>query len=183
MKLSGNSIFSCLWKHILYFFQGEGHCLNHSSNVSLPNSLRKKPFYDVATEFPAKWRFRNECRNSILMTHHYPDLGSLWTGSLFGEKNSKEREGKGRGGAFPLPSSPLDQRPVHRLDLGSASDWLKEIPSTNKKHCPYLGSDSSSWSLDFPRSFRELHCTSNNKTLANAWSKYSPNLLSVFLKC
>ena len=26
--------------------------------------------------FPAKWHLRNECRNSILMTRHYPDLGS-----------------------------------------------------------------------------------------------------------
>ena len=39
---------------------------------------------------------------------------SLWTGSLFGEKNSKEREGKGEE-LFPLPNSLLDQRPVHRL--------------------------------------------------------------------
>ena len=31
-------------------------------------------------------------------------------------KNSKEREGKG---LLPLPSSPLDQRPVHRL-----LEWL-----------------------------------------------------------
>ena len=28
------------------------------------------------TGFPAKWRLRNECRNSILMTWHYPDLAS-----------------------------------------------------------------------------------------------------------
>ena len=26
--------------------------------------------------FPAKWRLRNERRNSILMTCHYPDLGN-----------------------------------------------------------------------------------------------------------
>ena len=26
--------------------------------------------------FPAKWRLRNERKNSILMTRHYPDLGS-----------------------------------------------------------------------------------------------------------
>ena len=41
------------------------------------NSLRKQPtFGDATTVFPAKWRLRNECRNSILMTRHYPDLGS-----------------------------------------------------------------------------------------------------------
>ena len=40
-------------------------------------SLRKQPtFGDATTGFPAKWRLRNERRNSILMTRHYPDLGS-----------------------------------------------------------------------------------------------------------
>ena len=41
------------------------------------SSLRKQPtFGDVTTGFPAKWRLRNERRNSILITRHYPDLGS-----------------------------------------------------------------------------------------------------------
>ena len=41
------------------------------------NSLRKQPtFGDATTGLPAKWRLRNERRNSILMTRHYPDLGS-----------------------------------------------------------------------------------------------------------
>ena len=40
-------------------------------------SLRKQPtFGDATTGFPAKWHLRNEHRNSILMTCHYPDLGS-----------------------------------------------------------------------------------------------------------
>ena len=40
-------------------------------------SVRTQPtFGDATTGFPAKWRLRNECRNSILMTRHYPDLGS-----------------------------------------------------------------------------------------------------------
>ena len=40
-------------------------------------SLRKQPtFGDVTTGFPAKWRLRNEHRNSILMMCHYYDLGS-----------------------------------------------------------------------------------------------------------
>ena len=40
-------------------------------------SLKKQPtFGDATTDFPAKWRLRNERRNSILMTRHYPDLGS-----------------------------------------------------------------------------------------------------------
>ena len=41
------------------------------------DSLRKRPtFLDATTGLPAKWRLRNECRNSRLMTRHYPDLGS-----------------------------------------------------------------------------------------------------------
>ena len=40
-------------------------------------SLRKQEtFGDATIGFPAKWRLRNERRNSILMTRHYPDLGS-----------------------------------------------------------------------------------------------------------
>ena len=39
--------------------------------------LRKQLiFREAATGFPAKWRLRNEPRNSILMTRHYPDLSS-----------------------------------------------------------------------------------------------------------
>ena len=40
-------------------------------------SLRKRPtFGDTTTGFPAKWLLRNERRNSILMTRHYPNLGT-----------------------------------------------------------------------------------------------------------
>ena len=39
-------------------------------------SLRKQStFGDATTGFPAKWRLRNDYRNSILMTSHYNDLG------------------------------------------------------------------------------------------------------------
>ena len=50
-----------------------------------PNSKKKSTklawensptFLDATTGFPAKWRLRIERRNSILMTRHYPDLGS-----------------------------------------------------------------------------------------------------------
>ena len=42
-------------------------------------SLRKQPpFGDAAIGFPAKWRLRNARWNSILMTRHYPDLGSAF---------------------------------------------------------------------------------------------------------
>ena len=38
-------------------------------------SLRKQPaFRYVTTGFPGKWRLRNERKNSILMTGHYPEL-------------------------------------------------------------------------------------------------------------
>ena len=52
------------------------------------------------------------------------------------EKNSEDREGKGGRGAFslfPLPSFPLDQRPVHRLWRSKQNNKTKNIYSTN---CP-----------------------------------------------
>ena len=40
-------------------------------------NLKKQPvFRDDSTGFLAKCRLKNDCRNSILMTCHYPDLGS-----------------------------------------------------------------------------------------------------------
>ena len=37
-------------------------------------SLSKQPiFRNVTTSFPAKWRQRNERKNSMLMTNHYPE--------------------------------------------------------------------------------------------------------------
>ena len=40
-------------------------------------NLRKRPtFGDTTTGFPDKWLLRNERRNSMLMTRHYPNLGS-----------------------------------------------------------------------------------------------------------
>ena len=47
----------------------------------IERSLIKQPrFRDTTTGFPAKWRLRNDRRNSILMTSHYPDLGSILIG-------------------------------------------------------------------------------------------------------
>ena len=41
-----------------------------------PISLRTLPIFpDANDSIPAKWRLRNERRNSILMTRYYPDLG------------------------------------------------------------------------------------------------------------
>ena len=53
--------------------------MSHSNPNPNPNfsSLRKQStFGDVTTGFPAKWHLRNERRNSIRITRHYPDLGS-----------------------------------------------------------------------------------------------------------
>ena len=48
-----------------------------SFNVIIKSILRiQATFRNLTTGFPAKWRLRNERRNSILMTRHYPDLGS-----------------------------------------------------------------------------------------------------------
>ena len=50
----------------------------YNSVILIWCSLRKQPtFCAVSTGFPAKWRLRNERRNSILMTRHYPDLGRV----------------------------------------------------------------------------------------------------------
>ena len=45
--------------------------------TSWGSSLRKQPtFCDASNGFPKKWHLQNGRRNSILMTSHYPDLGS-----------------------------------------------------------------------------------------------------------
>ena len=54
-----------------------GSTLQRKRKCARFTSLRKQPtFGDATTEFPAKWRLRNERRNSSPMTRHYPDLGS-----------------------------------------------------------------------------------------------------------
>ena len=45
--------------------------------IIICSNLRKQPtFGDVTTDLPTKWRLIYERRNFILMTRHYPDLGS-----------------------------------------------------------------------------------------------------------
>ena len=49
---------------------------NKTQGTCFKMTVRKQPTFRAATTgFPAKWRLRNERRNSILMTRHYPDLG------------------------------------------------------------------------------------------------------------
>ena len=76
------------WSHLVlphhYFFILSPYLLQPRYPVFSPllhcrtiSSLRKQPtFGDATTGFPAKWRLRNERRNSTLMTRHHPDLGS-----------------------------------------------------------------------------------------------------------
>ena len=43
----------------------------------MTGNLRMQPsFRDHTTGFPAKLSLKNDCRDSILMTYHYPDLDS-----------------------------------------------------------------------------------------------------------
>ena len=69
--------------------QNKLHVFVARFTIPLNDSLRKQPtFGNATTGFPAKRRLRNERRNSILMTCHYPDLGSAsdWScrvGNLF----------------------------------------------------------------------------------------------------
>ena len=56
---------------------------------SRESSLRKQPtFCNSTTGFPTKWCLRKDCRNSILMTRHYPDLGTRCMCFLIGWKFS-----------------------------------------------------------------------------------------------
>ena len=69
-------------------------------------SLRKQPtFGDATTCFPAKWLLRNEGRNSIVMTRHYPGLGS----------------------AFDWSSRVGNLMTRHYPGLGSAFDWSSRV--------------------------------------------------------
>jgi len=50
---------------------------NFQLSILLLSSLRKQlTFGNATTGFPTKWRLRNECKNPILMTRHYPDLAN-----------------------------------------------------------------------------------------------------------
>ena len=50
--------------------------INRSRIGSVRNLGKQPTFRDATNGLTAKWRLRNERRNSILMTRHYPDLGS-----------------------------------------------------------------------------------------------------------
>ena len=55
--------------------------MKHKQNICVGGyrqSTKRKhlKFCDPVAPFPMKWHPRNECRNFILMSHHYPDLDS-----------------------------------------------------------------------------------------------------------
>ena len=65
-------------------------------------------------------------------TNRRPQKNASLCEQALWEKNSKEREGNGGGGGqafslFPLPSAPLDQKPVHRLQKRSKTHTSKFI--------------------------------------------------------
>ena len=51
-------------------------CLTVTLTLTLVAWEKQPTFGDVTTGFPTKWHLRNERRNSIWITHRYPDLGS-----------------------------------------------------------------------------------------------------------
>ena len=72
------SVYNDLVSRVSQFYSGnESDHLRQEDIWSMLPSLRKQPtFRQVATWTLSKRRLSNERRNSILMTRHYPDLGS-----------------------------------------------------------------------------------------------------------
>ena len=62
-------------------------CFQSTTNAEVSLRLWQQTFGNATTGFPAKWRLRNERRHSmaIMMTRHYPDLGSAsdWLNQIF----------------------------------------------------------------------------------------------------
>ena len=65
-------------------------------NYWCPWSLRKQltNISDTTTGFPAKWCLRNEHRNSMLMTCHFPDRVVLLIGRKFSQSESPPGPGQ-----------------------------------------------------------------------------------------
>ena len=74
------------------------HSILHSILLAVVclSGVRKPPtFRDATTNFPAKWRLRNEGRNSVLMTYRYPDISSAsdWLDICFNQSEALFRSG------------------------------------------------------------------------------------------
>ena len=88
----GTHLNACILRYLLRFIKLVFHSLTLTqsientsnarcsvSSVIQTASLRKQTTFRDATDgFPAKQRLRNERRNSMLMTRHYPDLGNAF---------------------------------------------------------------------------------------------------------
>ena len=72
------------WRHktpsdywiILHIIRKPNSIIDLSFSQNIPSLRKQTTFSDAITGFSAKWRLRNKSKNSILMTRHYPDLGS-----------------------------------------------------------------------------------------------------------
>ena len=115
---------------------------------------------DVTTGFPAKWRLRNERRSSILMTCHYPDLGSAsdWScrvGNLV--------------------------QPIDYPDLGSDGSWYRISPLVG----PRITKQTVFLRRPRTRELRNERCgtkvTTESKTVTALKKKKKNNLL--FILC
>ena len=68
-----NKIILCIWKCIYNVWADK----ENDVCIWISPSLKKQPpFCNSTTGFHLKWHLRNKRRNSILITHHYPDLSS-----------------------------------------------------------------------------------------------------------
>ena len=72
MELPTNSCIQCTRTCMVYKGEQMKNLHTSTTNLAWENSWH---CHDTTTGFPIKWHLRNECRNSILMTHPYPDLG------------------------------------------------------------------------------------------------------------
>ena len=94
------------WKDFVTWYKlTSAVCRKPDSETSLHSILlavvflshvRKQPtFRDATTNFPAKWRLRNEGRNSMLMTYRYPDISSAsdWLNICFNQSEALFRSG------------------------------------------------------------------------------------------
>ena len=93
LKTKGAGIVVYYFTLILHHYDAE-EILTTGNNRNF--SLKKEPtFRDTTTGLPAKWSLRNDCRNSILMTCHYPDLGSTpdWLIICFIQSEALPRSG------------------------------------------------------------------------------------------
>ena len=63
--------------------------------VCLSGVRKQSTFRDATTNFPSKWRLRNEGRNSMLMTYRYPDISSAsdWLDICFNQSEALFRSG------------------------------------------------------------------------------------------